>query len=312
MNIYDYLLEKIAEKDNKLTDPLIKKFKYSKKILDLSNEEIEGILLRTKATDEAIKKFLENKKRFEEFPAGFFSRCDYEIKRIKDLFDVEIISFSDKEYPKQLKKIEEIPLVLYVKGKLDFNYDKSLAIVGTRKLTTYAKQKVREITSNLSKEGYCIISGLARGIDTEAHTSAVISGSKTIAVLPYINEIYPPENGPLAKDILRSGGALISENCFFKNRYHSYPTLLKQRNRIISGLSKGVFIVEGSKISGSLSQYNHAKRQKKVILSLKPIENHEGDYLPRLIFANQGYWVTSSNDIIKLLNKKKNQKSIYL
>jgi len=311
MNIHDYALEKLSSKNTRLTDALVNQFKDSKKILNLSNDEIVKILSQTRINDDSIIRFLKNKEIFKKDPKKYISECNLEIEKIKKTFGVEIISFSDKEYPEQLKKIKEVPLILYVKGKLNFEYDKSIAIVGTRKTTTYAKRKIREITSDLSKDGYCIISGLAIGTDTEAHTSAVISGGKTIAVLPYINGIYPPANEPLARDILNSGGALISENCFFTRYYHA--SLLTQRNRIISGLSKSVFIVEGSEKSGSFSQYNHAKRQNKIIFSLKPMEKHEGDYLPRLIFAKEGNWIESSKDIISLLNRRKEkQKDIYL
>ncbi|MCK5149702.1 DNA-protecting protein DprA [Candidatus Pacearchaeota archaeon] len=309
MNIYDYVLEKLAE-NKRLTDPLVVRYGDAEKILNLSNDEIAKILFSTQIHEESIKKFLENKSEFNSNPKEFISRYNLEVERIRKTFGVEIISFSDKEYPPQLKKIKEIPLSLYVKGKLNFNYEKSVSIVGTRKLTIYAKKKVREMTSELVKKGFCIISGLARGIDTEAHTSTILAGGKTIAVLPYINEIYPPENEPLSKEIIDSGGAIVSENCFFSRQYNR--SLFPQRNRMISGLSKGVFIVEGSRISGSLSQYNHAKRQGKIIFSLKPIYKHEGDYLPRLIMGQQGNWVTSSEDIIRLLGeKRRNQKSLY-
>jgi len=305
MNIYDYILEKLAE-NKRITDSLILVFKNSKRILDLSNDEIVKVLIKTKIHEDSIRNFLENKEQFRKNPQVYISDCNLEIGKIRKVFNAEIISFSDFNYPEQLKKIKEIPLNLYVRGNLNFDYQKSLAIVGTRKATNYAKEKIREITSDLSKENFCIISGLARGIDTEAHTSAILSGGKTIAVLPYINEIYPPENISLAEEILKSGGAIISENCFFKKYYH--PSLLTQRNRIISGLSKGVFIVEGSKQSGSFSQYNHAKRQNKIIFSLKPTKKHEGDYLPRLIMAQQKNWIVSSGEVTRLLKGKNNLK----
>jgi len=307
MNIYDYILEKIA-KNKRITDVLILKYRDSQKILNLNNDEIAMILFSTQLRDESIKKFLKNKKEFNDNPRKFLLRYRMEIDKIRRIFGVNIISFSDKEYPPQLKRIKEIPLILYVKGNLNFNYEKSISIVGTRKATIHAKEKIREIVKNLIKKDYSIISGLARGIDTEAHRSAIVFGGKTIAVLPYINDIYPPENKPLAEEILKKGGALISENCFFKNYYHA--SLLTQRNRIISGLSKGVFIVEGSKKSGSFSQYNHAKRQDKIIFSLKPPFPHKGDFLPRLIFAEQKKWINSSEDITKLLEKEDNQKKL--
>lgn len=308
MNIYDYVLEKLAG-NKRITDSLILVFKNSKRILDLDNDEIAKILTKTKIHEDSIRTFLEKKEKFRKDPKSYVSSCNMEIDKIRKNFKADIISFSDPEYPTQLKKIKEIPLNLYVRGNIHFDYQRSVAIVGTRKVTNYAKEKIRGITKDLIKKEICILSGLAIGTDTEAHKSAILNGGKTIAVLPYINEIYPSENISLANEILNSGGAIISENCFFDKYYH--PSLLTQRNRIISGLSKGIFIVEGSKKSGSFSQYNHAKRQKKIIFSLKPIEKHEGDYLPRLIWGEQKNWISSGEEAIRLLEKnKESQQSI--
>lgn len=308
MNIHDYILEKIAN-SKRITDSLIPSFKSSKKILGASNDEIAKILYQTKLSDETIKNFLENKEKFNKNEGEFIAVNEKETENIMNAYGLKIVSYSDKEYPLQLKNIKEIPLNLYVLGNLDFDFSKSIAIVGTRKLTTYATQKIREIAEDLAKKKFCIISGLARGADKEAHTSTLLAHGKTIAVLPFIDPIYPSENEPLAKEILENGGAIISEN--LKRVYD--PSLFTQRNRIISGLSKGVFIVEGSEKSGSLSQYNHAKRQGKIIFSLKPIKSHEGDYLPRLIFSEQKNWVLSAEDAIKILEESKGyQKTIFL
>lgn len=302
MNIYDYILEKLAE-NRVLTDYLIKNIGDSQKILNLHHDTIVYILSGTRITEDSLLRFLKNKDEFNKNPRKVILRYAREIKKIRENLGVKIISYSDKEYPSQLKKIKEIPLNLYVRGNLDFDYSKSVSIVGTRKVSLYAREKIREISKDLSRKGICIISGLAYGVDGEAHYATISSGGKTIAVLPYIShEIYPFKHEPLAKKIIKSGGAIISENCFIKKQYS--PTFLTKRNRIISGLSKGVFIVEGSKESGSLSQYNHAKRQKKIIFSLKPIKKHKADYLPRLIMAEQGNWITTSEEILRLLNKR--------
>lgn len=136
--------------------------------------------------------------------------------------NIEIISIEDKEYPTLLKEIYNPPLCLYIKGNKEILNNPSIAIVGCRDATEYGKQVAKKFAYNLSKNGFCIVSGLARGIDTLAHIGA---NGKTVAVLGNgLDTIFPKENIELAKEIIKKGGAIISE----------YPLGTRSRKRELS------------------------------------------------------------------------------
>jgi len=299
MNIYDYVLEKIGGGSKSLTDLLLKKCGNSEKIMALSNDELALILNNSQVREDTITCFLRAKEDFVRNKSYFIGKYNNEIRKIREKYGIEIISLSDSGYPSQLKKIKGIPLNLYIKGNLEFDFDKSIAIVGTRNVSAFAKEKVAEISKDLAKQGFCIISGLARGVDGQAHSSTVALHKKTIAVLPFLTDkTYPPEHTQLAEEIILNDGAVISENFFFDKTYNKF--LFTERNRIISGLSKAVLIIEGSQKSGSLSQYNHAVRQDKLILTLKPKVDYDGTFMPNKIIEEGGIAISSAKEIIDI------------
>lgn len=181
---------------------------------------------------------------------------------------IEEISIESKEYPEQLREIYDAPLKLYVLGDKEILKQFGIAIVGSRDATEYGKKVTLQFAKDLSKNGINIISGLALGIDTCAHLGTLYQDSigKTIAVLGGgLDEIYPKQNVELAKQIIKNGGCIISE----------YPLGAKpeklhfpQRNRIISGLSKGVLIVEASEKSGSLITVDFALEQGREVFAV--------------------------------------------
>lgn len=302
MNIHDVILEKIVGVNKKIGGVLINASGDSRKVLELSNDHIANLLHKHGFEEEKIKRFLEKKGEFNRDEKSFIGKCNLEMSEIRKDLGAEIISFSDQNYPKQLKEIDAPPLNLYVKGNFDFDFNKSMAIVGTRNISAYAREKTAEIARDLAKAGFCIISGLARGTDGQAHSATVAHNKQTIAVLPFLSDrVYPPEHMQLAEDIIAHKGALVSENFLFDKVYDR--ALFTERNRIISGLSRAILIIEGSEKSGSLSQYNHAKRQQKIIFTLKPIKEHEGTYLPHKIIKEEGIGIESAKEIIEALNK---------
>ena len=180
---------------------------------------------------------------------------------------IKKISTEHPFYPKELLKIKNPPKEIYYKGTLMEN-EICLAIVGTRKWTTYGKQVALEFASVLSKAGITIVSGLAPGIDTFAHLACVEENKRTIAVLGTgLDEksFYPKENLKLAKKIVESGGCLISE--YPPGTYGTRFTF-PQRNRIISGLSKGVLVIEAGEKSGALITAEYAFSQKKTVFAI--------------------------------------------
>ena len=178
---------------------------------------------------------------------------------------VNIVSRIDPEYPVLLQEIHDPPLALYVRGALKSGDSRALAFVGTRRPTYYGKDVVSELVSGTVQAGFTVISGLARGIDTMAHKAALESGGRTLAIMGGgFNRIYPSCNEGLADDISRSG-AVITE---FPMDKPPDRTTFPMRNRIISGMSEGVIVVEAGIKSGSLITANQALQQGRSVFAV--------------------------------------------
>lgn len=181
---------------------------------------------------------------------------------------IEEISIESEEYPEQLRNIYDAPLRLYVLGNKALLSGKGIAIVGSRKATKYGEKIALQLSERLSENGINIISGLALGIDTCAHLGTLQKNNigKTVAVLGSgLDEIYPKQNIELAKKIIKNGGCIISEYPLgTKPEKLNFP----QRNRIISGLSKGVVVVEASGKSGSLITAEFALEQGREVFAV--------------------------------------------
>lgn len=180
---------------------------------------------------------------------------------------VEVIGITDPRYPCNLREIYDPPLVLYVKGELRQEDRNAVAIVGSRRCSSYGREFARRLASSLAEAGITVVSGLARGIDTEAHLGALEAG-RTIAVLGSgIDRIYPPENSNLAQRIA-SSGAILSEFPFgTPPERWNFPV----RNRVISGLSLGVVVVEASAKSGALITARLALEQGRTVFAVPGI-----------------------------------------
>ncbi|MBI2012957.1 MAG: DNA-protecting protein DprA [Candidatus Colwellbacteria bacterium] len=182
------------------------------------------------------------------------------------------IELKDKEYPFLLREIPNPPTEIYVRGMLPDPHMSAIAIVGTRKATTAGIGIAEEMAAGLAKQGIIIISGLAMGIDTAAHKGALSVGGKTVAVLGNgINEIYPAQNEKLAEEILDSGGAIISE---YPPGEPSFKQNFIHRNRIISGLSVAVVVVEAPVRSGALSTAGFAAEQGRNVFVIPGPTTH--------------------------------------
>ncbi|MCP4650594.1 MAG: DNA-protecting protein DprA [PVC group bacterium] len=190
-----------------------------------------------------------------------------EINMIKE-FGVGIITLLDDDYPESLKHIYDPPAVLYVKGNIKSLYPLSVAIVGCRKASPYGLQQAQRMAQELAEKGACVVSGLARGIDTQAHKGALSVGGKTAAVLGsgFVN-VYPKENTKLFEQISRQG-VVISE---FSLQTLPQKCNFPRRNRIISGLSKAVVVVEAAQRSGSLITANLALDQGRDVYAVPGI-----------------------------------------
>jgi len=179
--------------------------------------------------------------------------------------NIEIITILDKRYPKNLKEIYDPPCVLYVKGNFLPSDKNSIGIVGSRRASFYGLSSAWRLSVDLSNLGFTINSGLARGIDTQAHKAAISTKGRTIAVLGSgLLNIYPPENKELS-DYISENGALISE---FSLMTPPLARNFPRRNRIISGLSLGVIVVEAARNSGALITADLALQQGREVFAV--------------------------------------------
>jgi DNA processing protein len=181
--------------------------------------------------------------------------------------EIKNISIEDKDYPRLLKKIKDPPKILYYLGEIK-DKESCFAIVGTRRFSPYGKQVALEIAGDLAEAGLTIVSGLAPGIDTFAHLAVVERKKRTIAVLGTgLDEksIYPQSNLKLAKKIVESDGCLISE---YPSGTSGAKFTFPQRNRIISGISLGVLVIEAPEKSGALITADYAFSQKRKVFAI--------------------------------------------
>jgi DNA processing protein len=178
---------------------------------------------------------------------------------------VSIIARYHDSYPKSLLEIPDPPAVLFSRGTIEPRDQLAIAIVGSRQCTLYGKQTAERLAAGLARAGFTIVSGLARGIDAAAHRGALSGGGRTIAVCATgLRNIYPPEHASLADEVAASG-ALISESPLDRE---PRPGLFPQRNRIISGLSQAVIIVEAGRRSGALHTARHAMEQGRDVFAV--------------------------------------------
>ncbi|MCM8781046.1 MAG: DNA-processing protein DprA [Candidatus Omnitrophica bacterium] len=180
-------------------------------------------------------------------------------------YNLQVITLDDNRYPQSLKQIPDPPIVLYVKGRLKDSDCSSIAIVGSRRASFYGLEQARDFAYSLSKQGFTIISGLARGIDTQAHKGALAAGGRTIAIMGSgFKYMYPTENRNLAEEISENGAVISEFPIETKPLRQNFP----RRNRVISGLSLGVLVVEAAQNSGALITVDFALEQGREVFAL--------------------------------------------
>ena len=178
---------------------------------------------------------------------------------------IQILTWMDEAYPQRLKEIEQPPPVLYLRGELTPEDSWAVAIVGTRRITPYGRQVTEEIASFLAANGITVVSGLARGVDALAHSAALKAGGRTLAVLGSgVDKIYPPENRALAEKIFEHGAVLSDYAPGTPPESSNFPP----RNRIISGLSMAVVVIEAGETSGALITAEFAAEQGREIFAV--------------------------------------------
>lgn len=218
---------------------------------------------------------------------------------------MKILTKINKFYPDRLKKIKNAPAQLYVEGNYELLNVDSIAIVGTRKCTSYGKKYAAKFAKELSQKGICIVSGLAIGIDTIAHVNSMQEIGKTIAVIGSgFKHIYPEENAMLSKQILENGGCIVSE---YSPEAEMDKANFPQRNRIISGLALGVLVIEAFYRSGSTITAKYAQKQGKQVFCIPNRLDETASYSTNLLIQNGANLVMQSEDILKYYTEEKQQ-----
>jgi DNA processing protein len=178
---------------------------------------------------------------------------------------VRLLTIDSSDFPAPLRTIESAPTLLYVRGSLEPRDALAIAIVGSRHCTHYGLRTAERLAGSLARIGFTIVSGLARGVDAAAHRGALAARGRTIAVLASgVGNIYPPEHAELAQRVIASG-AVVSE---MPTSFNPISGLFPQRNRIISGLSVGVIVVEAALRSGALITARHAREQNREVFAV--------------------------------------------
>lgn len=233
--------------------------------------------------------------------AGFRSTFDTK-KYFQSLKNngIKITTFLDKNFPKALKNLSDSPVVLYYKGNLDCLKKPTVSIVGARKMTSYGKEVAEKFAGELASFGITIVSGLARGIDTVAHNSCITAGGTTAAILGCgLNLVYPPENINLFKKIIEKDGVIISE---YPLDYPALPINFAVRNRIVSGFSSCILVVEGEEKSGTLLTASHAAEQGKTVFAIPGNITSPMSKAPLYLLKNGARIATEPKDILDELD----------
>jgi DNA processing protein len=210
---------------------------------------------------------------------------------------IRALSRQDAEYPKLLAAISDAPDTLFVRGTLPESATPCVAIVGTRKATTEGKRLACGLARELASRGVVIVSGLALGIDAAAHDGALEAKGRTLAVLANgLDAVYPASNEHLASRIIAMGGALISE---YPAGTPALPHQFLARNRIVSGLSLGIIVVEAPIHSGALATARHAANQGRELFVTPGPTGHPNFAGSHMLLRNGARIVTSADDVLE-------------
>ena len=232
---------------------LLEAFGSPDNVFHATRSQLEALRIKPETIESIIGRELE-------------ARAAVELERVKKLGG-DILILDDGSYPQMLREISDPPITLYVRGDWEGCLTQPcVAVIGSRMCSTYGTNAAEMLARDLASRGICIISGLARGIDTTAHRGAMRGGGRTVGVLGTgIDGAYPKENMRLIKEIIDSGGAIVSQ---FPLGTPPLKDNFPYRNRIISGLSLGVLIVEASERSGSLITARLAMEQNREVMAV--------------------------------------------
>src|SRR6056297_3423632 len=297
-NLYLHLLNLSSQLGPVRLNKLARYFSSFEKAFRASNRELREAGIEKKIAED----FIDFKRSLDP---------DQEIKKL-DQENIQILGLQDPDYPELLREIYNPPVILYYKGKIPASQKISLAVVGSRKNSDYGIQALENLLPpllNNYQEEISITSGLALGIDAQAHRTAVSQKADTMAVLGCgLDEktIFPPQNQGLARQILESGGNLISE---FPPETPALKYHFPQRNRIIAGLSQAILVVEAETRSGALITANFALEQNRDIMALPGNIFSPPSRGTNALIRKGAQAILNSEDIASILNLTVKEKS---
>ena len=224
---------------------------------------------------------------------------DRELERLENA-GVSAFNWNHSGYPELLKQIPDPPPVLYVKGQIEPEDQRSIALVGTRRATPYGREAAQSLANDLARTGITVVSGLARGIDTVAHRAALDANGRTLAVMASgVDHIYPRENNRLAREIVETGGALISEHPL---GVRPGPRQFPRRNRLMSGMTLGTLVVEAGKGSGAIWTVRHALEQDRDVFCIPGSIFSPVSFGPNQLIQEGAKLVMNYQDILQEMN----------
>ena len=247
--------------------------------------------LRTAGLDRRAVRFVEEGRKSID--------PDHELERLEQA-GVSAFNWNHDGYPDLLKQIPDPPPVLYVKGKIEPEDKRSIAMVGTRRATPYGREAAQALAADLARTGITVVSGLARGIDTVAHRAALNANGRTLAVLASgVDHIYPRENKQLSREIVETGGALISEHPL---GVRPDPRQFPRRNRLMSGMTLGTLVIEAGKGSGAIWTVRHALEQDRDVFCIPGSIFSPVSYGPNQLIQEGAKLVMDFQDILREMN----------
>lgn len=262
----------------------------------LHHLESPGQLLRLPAHELARLRISKEARAYITSPYAY--EAAQEVVRNAERKGVKVLSIFDAEYPFLLKQIFDPPLVLYCRGRVSDLCQPSIAVVGSRRCSVYGKEVTRKMSRGLSALGLGIVSGLARGIDSEAHIGALEGGGPTVAVLGNgVDVIYPRENRKLYRGVCGNGCVVSEFPCGTIPAPQNFPI----RNRIISGLCRGTLITEASEFSGSLITARLTLEQGRELWAVPGNITSPGSYGPNFLIKQGAKAVVDRQDVLEEL-----------
>jgi DNA processing protein len=228
-----------------------------------------------------------------------FSKAEEEVQFIEK-YKIKPLFLTDKHYPQRLLNCYDSPTLLFYKGNADLNSSKMIAVIGTRNYTEYGKQQTEKLIKDLSSQNILVVSGMAFGIDAIAHKACLKNGLATVGVLGHgLDLIYPPDHLPLAKDMLKQDGGLLTEfRSNTKPDKHNFPT----RNRVVAGMSDATVVIETGEKGGSMITAELANGYNKDVFALPGrLTDHKSAGCNSLIRNNKAMLLTNAEELIEVM-----------